>query len=316
MKSQNINLILVLFLQLPLSNLLFAQTSSVIIPSNISTGSLEKNILFYANARYQVSSQGPGISLDNLFNGRFDPATTATAPSPTAPLVVLIENLPPYHTQQGAWIGWSSRIWIPTSFKIEGYNTYNGANQWVTVADISGHSEKHYMVKMPPGAFGKLRFTFHSASGTNGLMQLSQLFYIHPEAAQTYDGVMVKYNAVGNVGIGTTNPQAKLAVNGNILATEVKVKTNIDVPDYVFDPNYELPPLSEIEAYVKVHRHLPEIPSATDIKRDGLDLAEMNLLLLKKVEELTLHLIEKEKKENEMYQLMNAMEKRLSQLEN
>jgi len=207
-------------------------------------------------------------------------------------------------------------MWMPTSFKIEGYDTYNGANQWVTIADISAHSEKHYMKKMPLGEFGKLRFTFYTASGTNGLMQLSQLFYIHPEAAQTYDGVMVKYNAVGNVGIGTTNPQAKLAVNGNILATEVKVKTNIDVPDYVFDPNYELPPLSEIEAYVKVHRHLPEIPSATDIKRDGLDLAEMNLLLLKKVEELTLHLIEKEKKENEMYQLMNAMEKRLSQLEN
>ncbi|WP_090609346.1 hypothetical protein [Parapedobacter koreensis] len=102
----------------------------------------------------------------------------------------------------------------------------------------------------------------------------------------------------GRVGIGTTNPQAKLAVEGTVLAKEVKVKTDIAVPDYVFSPEYELPKLAEVEAYVKEHKHLPEIPSAKDIEKEGLDLAEMNLLLLKKVEELTLHMIEL-KKENE-----------------
>jgi len=309
-------MILVLVLYILRSGLLLGQTSSVVIPSNISTGSLEKNLLFFANERYQVSSQGPDISLGTLFDGRFQPATTATAPSLAAPLVILIENLPLYHSQQGAWIGWSSRVYVPTNFKIEGYNTYGGANQWITIADISGHSEKHYMKKIPSGAFGKLRFTFYAASGTNGLMQLSELFYIHPEATQAYDGMMVKYNGAGNVGIGTNTPQAKLSVNGNILAKEVKVKSDISVPDYVFDPEYSLLSLSEIETYVKQYRQLPEIPSATDIEHDGLDLAEMNLLLLKKVEELTLHLIEKEKKEQQMYQLMNLMETRLNKLEN
>jgi len=106
---------------------------------------------------------------------------------------------------------------------------------------------------------------------------------------------MVSLTSQGNVGIGTENPFAKLTVNGGILAEEVKVKSDISVPDYVFEPDYKLSTLAEIEAYVKEHKHLPEIPSAADIKKDGLDLAEMNLLLLKKMEELTLHLIEKEK---------------------
>jgi len=102
-------------------------------------------------------------------------------------------------------------------------------------------------------------------------------------------------NFMGNVGIGTTNPQAKLAVDGNILAKEIKIKTDISVPDYVFEPDYKMLSLTEIEEYVKLHKHLPEIPSAKTIGKEGLDLAEMSLSLLKKVEELTLHLIDEQK---------------------
>lgn len=107
--------------------------------------------------------------------------------------------------------------------------------------------------------------------------------------------------------------QAKLAVNGNILAKEIKIKTDISVPDYVFDPDYKLNSLAEISAYIKTHRHLPEIPSAKEINREGLDLAEMNLLLLKKVEELTLHAIENEKKRNVLEEKVSRLEKLLSQ---
>ena len=120
----------------------------------------------------------------------------------------------------------------------------------------------------------------------------------------------------GRVGIGTITPKAKLAVNGNILATEIKIKTDINVPDYVFDPDYQLPTLSSIEDYVKKHRHLPEIPSAADIQKDGVDLTAMNLALLKKVEELTLHLIAKEKEMEELKETQkNGLQKLAERLE-
>jgi len=113
----------------------------------------------------------------------------------------------------------------------------------------------------------------------------------------------------GNVGIGTINPQAKLAVEGNIVAKEIKVKTDIAVPDYVFEPGYEILSLEETESYIRAHKHLPEVPSAVIIATEGLDLAEMNLILLKKVEELTLHLIEKDKELKKVNARLDKLEK-------
>jgi hypothetical protein len=108
-------------------------------------------------------------------------------------------------------------------------------------------------------------------------------------------------NNEGNVGIGTTSPGSfKLAVNGKIWAQEVNVAMTNPGPDYVFEPTYNLLPLSEVESYIKANKHLPEVPSAKQMEEEGLNLKEMNLMLLKKVEELTLHLIEQEKKANEL----------------
>jgi hypothetical protein len=101
----------------------------------------------------------------------------------------------------------------------------------------------------------------------------------------------------GNVGIGTIDTKGyKLAVDGNIIAEKVKVKNSNAWPDFVFKKDYQLPSLSDIEKYVSKNSHLPEIPSASEIEKDGQDLGEMNRILLKKVEELTLYLIEEHKK--------------------
>jgi hypothetical protein len=99
---------------------------------------------------------------------------------------------------------------------------------------------------------------------------------------------------VGNVGIGTFNPEDKLTVNGRIKANEIRVNGQ-QAPDYVFEPDYQKLSLSELEAYIKKYKHLPEVPSASEAEKNGIELGEMNKLLLKKIEELTLHLIEQGK---------------------
>ena len=104
----------------------------------------------------------------------------------------------------------------------------------------------------------------------------------------------------GNVGIGTIAPDEKLTVKGKIHTQEVRVDMSGPlVPDYVFAEDYKLKSLAEIENYIKQNKHLPEIPSAKEIENNGLMLAEMNMNLLKKVEELTLYMIEQQKKNNE-----------------
>jgi hypothetical protein len=101
-------------------------------------------------------------------------------------------------------------------------------------------------------------------------------------------------NETGNFGIGTANPTDLLTVAGNIGAREIKVST-IAGADFVFEPSYKLPDLTELEKFVKTNKHLPEIPTAKQMIENGINLGELNVKLLQKVEELTLHLIEQRK---------------------
>lgn len=119
----------------------------------------------------------------------------------------------------------------------------------------------------------------------------------------------------GNVGIGTINPDEKLTVKGKIHTQEVRVDLlGPLVPDYVFAKDYKLKSLQEIEDYIKQNSHLPEIPSAKEIEKNGLMLAEMNMSLLKKIEELTLYSIEQNKKTEAQAKEIEAQSKEIETL--
>lgn len=98
----------------------------------------------------------------------------------------------------------------------------------------------------------------------------------------------------GKVGIGTTTVPAgvKLAVNGKVLCEELEVQLSEDWPDYVFADDYALMSLDDVDSYVRAHKHLPGVPSAAEVKSSGVNVGDMQTTLLRKMEEMTLHMIE------------------------
>lgn len=101
-----------------------------------------------------------------------------------------------------------------------------------------------------------------------------------------------------SVGIGTTDTKGyQLAIAGNTVTEKLVVKKQMNWPDYVFKPNYNLRPLTEVDQYINTHQHLPDVPSEKEVTDNGIDVGETQAMLLRKIEELTLYIIEM-KKEN------------------
>jgi hypothetical protein len=128
-----------------------------------------------------------------------------------------------------------------------------------------------------------------------------------------YKGIQINMTT-GNVGVGTFTLESRLTVNGKIKAEEVEIV--VDVPaDYVFEDNYQRMSLLELSKYINVNKHLPNVPSASELKESGWQVGEMSNKLLEKVEELTLYLIELKNQCDDQKKLIEEQRIKIQRLE-
>lgn len=115
----------------------------------------------------------------------------------------------------------------------------------------------------------------------------------------------------GRLSVGTATPATGylLSVNGKIISEEVRVELDVNWPDYVFKPGYKLPSLKQVENFIQKNHHMQGIPSAQQVKNEGIELGDMNKRLLEKVEELTLYLIQQSKEIDALKNKVAVLEK-------
>jgi len=150
----------------------------------------------------------------------------------------------------------------------------------------------------------------HSLNNANYRYNGQILFEVNPTSAQAPTVYIRSTNELGEgVWAKVIHSKGNHAISGKFTAKEIEVKIDTGA-DFVFKPDFNLMPLSEVESFVKENQHLPDIPSEKEMKENGLNMNDMQIKLLQKIEELTLYVIEL-KKENEaqnvlIQQLQNA----------
>lgn len=169
-------------------------------------------------------------------------------------------------------------------------------------------------------------------SGSNNLFNLNSSGLLNTNYLQSVNlqtqriGINVDPNSSNQVGLfhlKTNLPNSNSSVaflienqnrkvfqinnNGNIYARQIRVNLDASWPDYVFQPNYQLMPLKDVETYIVENGHLPNVPAAAEVEADGVDLGEANRILMEKVEELTLYLIQQQKMLEQMQAELDAL---------
>jgi hypothetical protein len=197
---------------------------------------------------------------------------------------------------------------------VNGFSIFGASVEKISV----GSGSLGFNRKVATGAiYDNTKFGYqfqHTGSTTAGSDYLALQVY-NPGAAGINPTSLV-INGLSQVGVNTSYIPTgyQFAVNGSAIATSITVQLRSTWPDYVFTKNYALPSLTEVETYIDQNHHLPEIPSEHEVTQNGLNLGEMNRLLLKKVEELTLYLIESQKQAQLQQQQINELKEQMKLL--
>ncbi len=221
--------------------------------------------------------------------------------------------------QVGAYLGFDN---VNFGSNIFGIGTrYSGADKWNVLAINTQNGNIGIGTKTP-------NEQLHVANSIRaGVFRFNSNGHIIDDAR--YNNYILSWDWDGNYGDHTKInwggngegtdliiSEAKgLIWDGKFTTEEVQVEV-VNPPDFVFDTDYYLMPLAEIEAFVKQNHHLPEVPSAAEMQANGVELGKMNMLLLQKVEELTLHMIEQNKKIKLLLQKAAKQDEEIKELKN
>ena len=193
-------------------------------------------------------------------------------------------------------------------------NTLNQGESWrISKISYLGHALR---IGSSEGSYAHNEIELLPEGAPQGLIHSNLSMYITPKIGEHIRKVQIHtygnsfFNG-GNVGIGTDNPQKLLDVKGTIHAQNIEVDLN-GWSDFVFDKDYKLPTLLEVEAHINEHNRLPDIPSEKQVKEEGINIGEMQAKLLQKIEELTLYVIDQNKKIEEQHQQIEALKSIIS----
>ncbi len=188
-----------------------------------------------------------------------------------------------------------------------GTSSISNEQGWAKVLDVFNLNHSKLLIRSNTVKTG----VFAHEGDQFGLMGTESEHDLRFMAGYAKYAMTIKTN--GNVGIGTYNPVSKLTVAGDIRAREIKVEANAGA-DFVFAPDYRLRTLTEVEQFITANKHLPDIAPADSMVQNGVNTGEMQIQLLQKIEELTLYVIEQEKRNDRLEKQVEMQQKQIEEL--
>jgi chitodextrinase len=252
---------------------------------------------------YNDGLAGTDIYLDNISIVQVGTDTQ----SPTAPTLSSIGQ-----TDTTADLSWTGAT---DDTAVTGYRIYQDGVLEVTLGNVSTYQ----VTGLTAGTNYNFTATALDAAGNES--PVSNAVSVTTNGSGGGGGtVWTEANSVasytGNVAVGTAIvPNGyQMAIDGKLITEEVKVQLSGDWPDYVFSPDYTLPTLEEVYRHINEKGHLINIPSATEVEANGIELGDMNKLLLEKIEELTLYILQQEQNQKLLHKNLEALQKEMSQI--